>query len=312
MAQRLDEWLVGSQGLLRACAEQDRGAFGVCACAELGNQPGLADSGVAGYRLPLGLGHPGLPQAFRMQAISACRPTNVPWAERSSAGSGIRSSPTGLPTQLARATGWEKPFNDSSPSRRKSKPPRPSISVRTTSEARICALRAVAQALGHHHRGSEEVIRVTDRLARMQADPYSRAARSARAGCDARPPAGFRPRRPARRGSAERDHQSVAEALDFLPGVTERDIAQQTEMRATQSLGQLVAEVVEQLGRAHEIGEQEGQGSCRRSRRGDRDGGLFSRRLDVGSALRSSSASALVTGDGAIRTRREAGPAYRL
>ena len=63
-----------------------------------------------------------------------------------------------------------------------------------------------------------------------------------------------------RADARERDHQPVAEALDLLPaGLFER-LAQQREVRAPQPVGALAAQPGRQLGRAHEIGEQQGDG----------------------------------------------------
>ena len=63
-----------------------------------------------------------------------------------------------------------------------------------------------------------------------------------------------------RADARERDHQPVAQALDLLAaGLFER-LAQQREVRPPQPVGALAAQPGRQLGRAHEIGEQQGDG----------------------------------------------------
>jgi hypothetical protein len=50
MAEGFDERVVGSQRLLVAASEQNRGAVRVCRATELGGQPRLADARLADQR----------------------------------------------------------------------------------------------------------------------------------------------------------------------------------------------------------------------------------------------------------------------
>ncbi len=65
----------------------------------------------------------------------------------------------------------------------------------------------------------------------------------------------------------ERDHQPVAEVLDLLPGVGGRDVSKQAEVNSPQAFGLVIAQFVEQRGRADEIGEQQRHDSAARFRR---------------------------------------------
>ena len=96
VTEGFDERLVGGERLLGACGQTGRRRHRhgrvrrtrrpAWSCRFRAHRPPR----------PLRLGHHApARQAFSTAAISACRPTNVPWGRRSSAGSGIRCSLTG-------------------------------------------------------------------------------------------------------------------------------------------------------------------------------------------------------------------------
>jgi hypothetical protein len=59
-------------------------------------------------------------------------------------------------------------------------------------------------------------------------------------------------------GALEDSHHSVAQALDLVPAGPGHGSAQEMEMLAAECLGGVIAQALEELGRAHEIREEEG------------------------------------------------------
>ena len=289
MAQRLDEGLVRRERLLGAAAEQHGGAVGVGAAAELGDQAGLADPRLAADQEHARLA-PARPFPRRREGAQRLRPSDErALVARELGRQRDLAAAGGLPLQLPRRHRSREPLERQLADRREAvAAPGADERPHDVRGQDLAALGAVAQAPGHHHGGAEVVVFVADRLARMQPDAHrQRRARftpvvaldrlldadRAAGGVDA---------------AGEGDHEAVAEALDLAPGVCERDVAQDREVRPPQPLGVVVAEGVEQLGRAHEVGEEQGDGA----------GG---RRWGEGaaSASRSSACSARVAGEGA-------------
>jgi hypothetical protein len=101
--------------------------------------------------------------------------------------------------------------------------------------------------------------------------------------------------------AGERDHQAVAQVLDLLAAVRRGDPTQELEVQPPKALGVVVTKAGEQLGRAHEVREQQryqaplrdgrftkggagsGSGGCRGAREG---GSALAAELRVGSVGR--------------------------
>ena len=119
----------------------------------------------------------------------------------------------------------------------------------------LSARGGVAKPPRHDDRSAVEVPSVVDRLAGVDADTQLETVDMRRHG--------LLHGRSTRDGLAcarERGHQSVAEALDLSPAVRVDRVAQGREVRAAQLVGGVVSERGDQVRRADEIGEQDGQG----------------------------------------------------
>ena len=115
----------------------------------------------------------------------------------------------------------------------------------------------VAQPAGGDHRLAVKVAAVPERLAGVNADPH----RQLRPG-----PGGVMPLdRPLNRhraaqgvnGAAKDDHEPVPQALDLLASRLGDRLAQQSEVGPADLLGGVVPQPGKQVGRGHEIGEQQ-------------------------------------------------------
>jgi len=64
-------------------------------------------------------------------------------------------------------------------------------------------------------------------------------------------------------GAGEGHHQTIAQVLHLLAVASGDGFAQEAEVRLAQALGLVVTQLVEQLGRADEVGEEKGNGAAR-------------------------------------------------
>jgi hypothetical protein len=122
----------------------------------------------------------------------------------------------------------------------------------------LAGIGLVAQPAGHHHRRAEEVGFVPEGLPGVEAHPDGQT---------------LTRHRPARRllhgdgasqgvsSGGERPHQPVAQPFHFGAPVGGGRLGQQRVVGAEDALGVLVSGPGQQLGRAHEVGEQDGDES---------------------------------------------------
>jgi hypothetical protein len=115
----------------------------------------------------------------------------------------------------------------------------------------LAAVRGVAQPAGDGHRTAVEVPVLGHRLAGVEPDPQAPCPPVARALHVDR--AAHR-----RRDAGEGDHQAVAGRLHLVATVLGDRLAHRGEMLAANLVGAVIADAVQQLGGAHQVGEEDG------------------------------------------------------
>lgn len=121
----------------------------------------------------------------------------------------------------------------------------------------LAAFRLVAQAFGHHNRLAVEVPLVPDGLAGVETDPHLE--RRPRPTTVVLINAALHRHGAAERvdGAGEGNHEPVPQALHLLPSRRRHSITQQREVGAANLLRSVVPKASEQLGRRHEISEEQ-------------------------------------------------------
>ena len=258
MAERLDERLIGNEGLLVAAARQHRRAVLVRRAGELPHQACLADPGLARehHDAKAALTH-------RRPLCLQCRRRIGPADERAAVlarqhrGQWDAHLGGWLPDHLAGRDRVGDTLQGDRPERPVGEPAARADQRAHQLRGEDLAWRAgVAEPLGDHHRRAEVVALVADRLADVQADANGE--RKLAAGTGAVD--GLLDRDRACDGvnrAHERHHQPVAEVLHLLAAVHRRRLAQHAEVRAPQTLALIIADTLERLCRADLIGKQQ-------------------------------------------------------
>ena len=116
---------------------------------------------------------------------------------------------------------------------------------------------AVAETLGDNNRSPEVVLLVPDRLADMEADADMK--RSLRLALVVAMHALLHRDRGGEgvQGAGEDDHQAIAQALHFLAAMAGDGLTKKPEVRAVEYFGSVIAETVEQLGGADQVGKEQ-------------------------------------------------------
>jgi len=250
VAQPLHERLVRDQGLLVAASEQHHCAVLIGAPAELGREPRLADPWLADEDH-----HPALPRTGLIQAATQLGKLRIAPHQRHRLLEAERRRQRGpslcrrLPEDLAGRQRLGNPLQLRWTAR-----PEAEVPARTDQRPQqlgsedVAAVGLIAQPFGDHHRCSEIVALVTDRLTDIQAHSNSDAVDAlaivvTEDGLLDSDRAAHRVDR-----AGEGDHESVAEVLHLLSAVRARDVTQQAEMHAPQPLGFLIPHRLQELG----------------------------------------------------------------
>lgn len=117
----------------------------------------------------------------------------------------------------------------------------------------LAPLSQVAQATGHHHGQPEVVVLVADRIAHVEPDPHLHP--SSRRTSDG--PLHLDGTAHCVHCPGYHDHQPITQALDLVAASRRDLLPQHLEVDAAEAVELVVAELVEERGGAHKIGEQQ-------------------------------------------------------
>ena len=144
------------------------------------------------------------------------------------------------------------------PSGRNRKSPRePTRRGDEVADQNLSRLRSIAEPFGHHHGSTEVVVLGAGRLPRLQPHPYGESRFGVGSVVVGYPSLDGEGTTEGCQGAGEGHHEAIPQTLHLVTAGLGDGLSEEGEVGLSEFLGRVFPQVVEQLGRSDEVGEEE-------------------------------------------------------